>query len=301
MKAIIQHKYGGVDQLELVEIDQPAINDDQVLIETKAVNIASGDMRVNTLDVPGFLKPLMRIIFGWKGPRSKVRGITASGVIKQKGVNVTQYNLEDEVYFINSMGAGCLADFIVLNKKAIMVKKPKNISFVDVAPIAFGAMTAIHFINKTIVKKGTNILIYGASGSVGTYGLQLAKYYGGIVTAVSSKKNHEVLLSIGADKVIDYKTTDITNLEETYDVVFDAVGKFSRKKAKNILSKNGKFLTVKLPTKEKIDRLEALNTIIEQGHLKTVIDTVYQVNEFKEAHEKTYSGHKVGNIVIEWK
>ena len=301
MKAIIQHKYGGLDQLELVEINKPVITEDQLLIKIKAVNIASGDMRVNTLDVPRILKPIMKMVFGWKGPRNKVRGITASGIIKEKGINVHKYNLKDEVYFINSLGAGCLADYIVLNKKAIMARKPKNISFIDVSPIAFGAMTAVHFINQTTVNKDTKVLIYGASGSVGTYGLQLAKYYGGTVTAVSSSKNHEVLKSIGADEVIDYKSTNIETLDDKYDIVFDAVGKFTKKKAKNILSEQGKFLSVKLPTKESVDRLEALNTIIEEGKLKTVIDTVYQVDEFKEAHIKTYSGHKVGNVVIEWK
>lgn len=301
MKAIIQHKYGGVEQLELTTINKPHINDKEVLIQVKAVNIASGDMRVNTLNAPNILKPIMRLVFGWHGPRHIVRGISASGVITEVGKTVTQYKKGDEVYFINSMKAGCLADYVLLKEKAVMAKIPKNISFIDAAPIAFGAMSAYHFINEKSIKEGSRVLIYGASGSVGSYALQLGKYYGAKVTGVSSKKNHQTLIELGADYTIDYKSTDISTLKEKYDVIFDAVGKIKKRNVKHILTNKGSYFTVNLPTKEDRKRLLKLNTIIKEGQLSTLIDSIYPIDMFKEAHLKTYNGHKVGNVVIDWK
>jgi NADPH:quinone reductase-like Zn-dependent oxidoreductase len=300
MRAIIQHKYGGVDQLELTTIDKPYVKDKDVMIEIKAVNIASGDMRVNTLSVPGVIKPIMRLIFGWNGPRQKVRGISASGIITEVGKKVAQYKKGDKVYFINSMKAGCLADYVILKEKAVMAKIPENMSFIDAAPIAFGAMTAYHFINEKSIKNGSHVCVYGASGSVGSYALQLAKYYGAEVTIVSSKKNHQTLVKLGADYTIDYKTTDMSTLKEKYDVIFDAVGKIKKRNVKHLLDKKGSYATVKLPTKEDRNRLLKLNEIIKEGKLSTLIDSIYSVDKYKEAHLKTYNGHKVGNVVIDW-
>ena len=181
-----------------------------------------------------------------------------------------------------------------------MVKKPKNLSFVEAAPLAFGAMSAYHFINRKSIKKEDKVLIYGASGSVGSYALQLAKYYGAIVTAVSSEKNHPTLVTLGADHTIDYKQTAIASLTNIYDVIFDAVGKITKGQVKHILEKNGKYYTIKMPTKEQISRLIDLNEIIKANELQTLIDSEYSVEQFKEAHKKTYSGHKVGNVVINW-
>jgi NADPH:quinone reductase-like Zn-dependent oxidoreductase len=300
MRAIIQHKYGGVDQLELTTIDKPYVKDKDVMIEIKAVNIASGDMRVNTLSVPGVIKPIMRLIFGWSGPRQKVRGISASGVIIEVGKKVSQYKKGDKVYFINSMKAGCLADYVVLKEKAVMAKIPENFSFINAAPIAFGAMSAYHFMNEKTIKDKKRVLIYGASGSVGSYALQLAKYYGAKVTVAASKKNHQTLLELGADYTIDYKTTDISTLKEKFDVIFDAVGKIKKRNVKHILADQGLYLTVNLPTKEDRKRLLKLNAIIKEGKLSTLIDSVYNIDMYKEAHLKTYSGHKVGNVIINW-
>lgn len=299
MKAIIQNTYGGPDTLHLVEVEKPTVIEKELLIQIKATNIASGDMRVNTLDVPTLLKPLMRLIFGWKGPRNKVRGISASGVVVDTGSNVTNYTIGDSVYFINSMKAGCLAEYITLTEKSILAKKPDNISYKEAAPIAFGAMSAIHFINRQNIQVGQQVLIYGASGSVGSYALQLAKHYGAEVTAVSSKKNHEVLLTLGADHVIDYHTVDFRKANKKYDIIFDAVGKLTKKSCKEVLQKNGKYLSIKLPTKESVLRLERLNEIIEKGDLKTLIDKVYPLEQYKEAHTHVYGGHKVGNVVIQ--
>ena len=205
------------------------------------------------------------------------------------------------VYFINSLKAGCLAEYVVLNNKSVIAKIPDNISFNESAPLAFGAMSALHFVNKSTIQKDDQVLIYGASGSVGSYALQLAKFYGAIVTAVCSEKNHKIMKQIGADYVIDYHKTDFTKGNIKYDYVFDAVMKTKKKDVKKVLSPNGKYKTTKSPTSEKIEKLKTINQIIKKGKLTTVIDKIYEFQHYKEAHEHVYSKHKTGNVLIEIK
>jgi len=301
MNAIIQKSYGGPETLELSNVEKPTVKDSSVLIEVEIANIASGDMRVNTLDAPFGLKTIMRLVFGWNGPRRQIRGITGSGTIVEVGKDVTTYGVGDRVYFINSMNAGVFAEYIVLPEKAVMSFIPENCSFEEAAPLAFGAMSAYHFINEHTIQQDDKVLILGASGSVGTYAVQLATYYGADVTAVSSKKNHELLESIGANHLIDYQTADVTKLTKKYNVIFDAVGLYKKSKMKHSLEKRGKYLSIKLPTKEKIERLEILNEIVKQGKLKTVIDHVYPFKDYKKAHSHVYTKHKVGNVLLKIK
>ena len=188
MKAIVQKEYGGVDKLTIEEVEKPVISKNDVLVEVRTANIASGDMRINTLDLPKLFIPIIKLIFGFKGPRSQIRGITGSGIISEIGNNVEEYKVGEKIYFINSRKAGCLAEYVVLNKKSIIANIPDNISFNEAAPLAFGAMSALYFINETTIQKDDQVLIYGASGSVGSYAVQLAKFYGAIVTAVCSEK-----------------------------------------------------------------------------------------------------------------
>ncbi len=301
MKAVVQYKYGGTEKLHLEEVSKPIIKDNEMLIEVYVANIASGDMRINTLDVPFILKPLLRIIFGIKGPRKSVRGVTGSGKVIETGSKVTRFKIGDRVNYINSMGAGCIAEFLCLKEKAVMAKIDDSVSYLDAAPIAFGAMTAYHFINENTIKKGNSVLIYGASGSVGSYALQLAKLYGATVTTVTSKKNHEKMESLGADHVIDYMTSDFTSGSKRYDVIFDSVLKISKKKCKSVLKENGKYLSVKSLTKEMSSRIEILNQLLSLNKIKTLIDKVYKIKDFKEAHDHVYGKHKVGNVLIEIK
>ena len=301
MKAIIQHKYGGVETLELANVEKPSFKDNELLIEVHSANIASGDMRINTLSVPKGLKTIMRLIFGWNGPKNKVRGISASGKVVEIGKEVTKFKIGDKVNFINSMGASCMAEYISLKESKIISKFDDKIPYSQAAPIAFGAMSAYHFINQNNIKENDEVLIYGASGSVGSYALQLAKYYGAKVTAVSSKKNHELLKELGADCLIDYKTTDFTETTKKYDLIFDAVIKLNKSKVKGNLKSKGRFLSTKVPTSEKIERVQYLNELLKEGHIKTVIDQEFQLEKYKEAHELVYSKHKVGNVVIKFK
>ncbi len=298
MKAIIQSRYGGVDTLSIKEVGKPTIKENEILVEAHSANIASGDMRINTLDVPVFLKPIMRLIFGFKGPRRQIRGVTGAGIVSEIGSKVDNFKVGDEIYYINSMKAGCLAEYVVLNMNQVIAPIPSNISFNEASPLSFGAMTSLHFINEDSIQKDDAVLVYGASGAVGTYAVQLAKYYGAKVTAVSSKKNHELLLSIGADFVIDYKTEDFTKLDEKYDMVFDTVAKTRKKAVLKVLKPNGVYKSTKSLTAEKVSRLLTINEIVKEGKLKTVIEKAYPMTEFKEAHTHVYSKHKVGNVVI---
>ena len=160
-------------------------------------------------------------------------------------------------------------------------------------------MSALHFINESTIQKGDQVLVYGASGSVGSYAIQLAKYYGAIVTAVCSEKNHKIMKKIGADYTIDYQKTDFTKGNKKYEFIFDTVMKTTKKDVKKVLSPNGKYKTTKSPTSEKIEKLKIINQIIKKGKLTTVIDKVYKLQYYKEAHEQVYSKHKTGNIIIE--
>jgi len=298
MKAIIQKKYGGVDKLTLKEVEKPTISKNQMLIKVYAANVSSGDMRLNTLDVPLLLIPMVKLIFGFKGPRNQTRGISGSGVVSEIGSNIKEYKVGDKIYFINTIKAGCLAEYVVLNNKSIISKIPDNLSFNESAPLAFGAMSALHFINESTIQKGDQVLVYGASGSVGSYAIQLSKYYGATVTAVCSKKNHKIMQQIGADYVIDYHKTDFTKGNKKYDFVFDTVMKTNKKNVKKVLSLKGKYKTTKSATSEKVEKLKTINQIIKKGKLTTVIDKVYDFHHYKEAHEHVYSKHKIGNVLI---
>lgn len=298
MKAIIQKRYGGPDTLELVKMDQPKLKSSEVLIKIHSTNIASGDMRVNTLSIPFGLKTIMRLVFGWNGPRNKIRGLTAAGEIIEVGDKTTKFKVGDRVNFINSMGASCLAEYISLNEKKIISKIGNDVSYAQAAPVSFGAMSAYHFINENTIKKGDEVLIYGASGSVGSYALQLAIYYGATVTAVCSKKNHAAVKKLGAKHVINYKTTDFSKTSKKYDVIFDAVIKIKKKQVKSNLKEKGRFMSIKLPTSEKQDRLDLLNKLMQEGNLVSLMDKEFKFVEYKEAHELVYSQHKLGNVVI---
>ena len=281
------------------EVEKPTISKNQMLIKVYAANVSSGDMRLNTLDVPLLLIPMVKLIFGFKGPRNQTRGISGSDVVSEIGSNIKEYKVGDKIYFINTIKAGCLAEYVVLNNKSIISKIPDNLSFNESAPLAFGAMSALHFINESTIQKGDQVLVYGASGSVGSYAIQLSKYYGATVTAVCSKKNHKIMQQIGADYVIDYHKTDFTKGNKKYDFVFDTVMKTAKKDVKKILFTNGKYKTTKSPSSEKIERLKKINQIIKEGKLITVIDKVYKLQNYKEAHEHVYSKHKIGNVIVE--
>jgi NADPH:quinone reductase-like Zn-dependent oxidoreductase len=299
MKAIIQKVYGDESTLQLIDTSSPIIKKaNDILIEVKYANISAGDKNINTLNLPQPIKSVMRLVFGFSGPRAKVRGISGSGVVKSVGTDVIGFKTGDHVNFINSISAGVMAEQLLLNSRSKISLVADNVNLEDAAPIAFGALTANHFINEVSVKKGDSVFIYGASGSVGSYAAQLAKYYGAKVTGVASSKHHDKLKTLKLDYLIDYTKQDITKLETKFDLILDAVGFLPKSKTKNILKDKGKYLTIKSPTTENLTRLAFLNKLLSEGKLITIIDKVYSLDEFREAHRKVYDGHKSGNIVL---
>jgi len=298
MKAIICTKSGSPEVLKLVELERPIPKQNEVLIKVKASSVTRGDVSLRKISrlilVPvGFL-------FGFKP--MKITGVELAGVVEAIGSDVKQFNKGDHVYGTTTgLTYGANAEYVCVpekSKKGVLVKKPDNISFMDAAVIPVGGMTAFHILRKANIQKGQKVLIYGASGSVGTYAIQLAKYFGADVTAVCSNYNIEMVKSIGADNVIDYHKVNFRSSTTRYDVIFDAVGKITKSSCKKVLKKHGHFLSVKYPTKEKVEYMTFLNELIEFGKLKPVIDKTYPLDRVKDAHYFVEQGHKKGNVVI---
>lgn len=298
MKAIIQKQYGGIETLEYVERNKPPVKNDEILVKVSYANISAGDKNINTMNVTFPLNIIMKLIFGIKKPKAEIRGISGSGIIEEIGSNVTQFKVGDHVNFINSMKAGVLADYLVLNERSKIGKLGNEVSLADAAPIAFGALSANHFVNGHTIKKGMKVMIYGASGSVGSYAASLANYYGAEVTMVASQKHHEKLKAIKGE-LVSYENDAHLKLNTKYDVIFDAVGKIKKKQVANMLNNKGKFYSIKAPTKEDLVKLNDLNALLKEKKILTIIDKIYPFATFKEAHQKVYDGHKTGNIVIE--
>lgn len=299
MKAILAKSYGGPEVLESSEINKPIPKDSEVLIKIIAASVSSGDVKMRSLNLSLPMKLMMKLIFGIKRPRKSILGSQFAGIIEDVGKNVRKFKKGDEMYGITGMKLGCYAQFICLKENAVMIKKPENVSFAQAVPVSFGAMTALHLLRKGTIHDHSEVLIYGASGSVGTYAIQIAKYYGAQVTAVCSKKNFELVKSLGADKTIDYHTEDFIKSNQKYNVILDAVGKISAKHAKQALLPDGKYISVTSPTSETLEKLDFLNTLLEEGKLKTVIDKTFSLKNIQDAHRYVDSNHKVGNVIIE--
>src|SRR5512136_942990 len=249
MNAVVYEKYGPPEVLSLKEIEKPVPKDNQVLIKIYATTVAAGDIRMRGYIVPVKFWLPMRLALGLTGPKRKILGMEVSGVVESVGKSVEKFRVGDEVLAATGFGGGyaeyiCLPETDVVGRVVIEVaKKPANLTFEEAAAVPIGGMTALAFLRKANVKNGQKVLVYGASGSVGTYAVQLAKYHGAEVTGVCSATNLELVKSLGADIVIDYTKEDFTQNGQRYDLVFDAVGKISSSHVKGSLTENGVFLS----------------------------------------------------------
>jgi NADPH2:quinone reductase len=319
MKAIVYQRYGSPDVLEHAEIAKPSPKFNEVLIKVEASTVTSADClmrRGNTF--------LSHILIGYKAPRKKYRilGTEFSGVIESIGSKVTAFKPGDEVYAFRGFGTGCYAEYKCMKENASIALKPENMSFSEAASSVDGATTALFFLKeKANVKNGQKVLINGASGSIGTFAVQLAKYFGAEVTAVCSTRNIEMVKSLGADKVIDYTKTDFTQTGDSYDLIFDTVSKSSFAECKKALKYGGSYIVTDMTLKRvvlslltkfnkrrklifsmsinKKEGLKFIKSLIEDGHIKTYIDKHYSLKEISRAHEYVEEGHKRGNVVIE--
>lgn len=301
MRAIIQTKNGPPDVLQLQEVEKPTPADNEVLIKIYAGTVTIGDTILRGLRIPGFLWFLLQII-GFP-PRKKIPGHEVAGEIEAVGKNVKLFRKGDQVFGTTTgLTNGGNAEYVCLPeewKEGVLAIKPTNISYAEAAVIPIGGMTALHILQKGNIQNGNKVLIYGASGSVGTFAVQIAKYFGAEVTGVCSTTNLDLVRSLGANEVIDYTQEDFTEREDTYDVIFDAVGKITKKRYKYSLKKKGVFLSVKSSTSETKEKLAFLKELTEAGKLRSVIDRHYPLEQTAEAHRYVDKGHKKGNVVID--
>ncbi len=303
MKAVVYTKYGSPDVLQLKEKEKPIPKDNEALIKIHATTVCAGDIRMRSFKVPAALWLPARLALGLTGPKKKILGVEIAGEIESVGKDVKQFKKGDQVFALTDFCGGyaqykCLHAAETPKKGIQLATKPSNLSYEEAAAVPVGGITALAFLRKANLQKGQKILIYGASGSVGTYTVQLAKYYGADVTGVCSTTNLELIRSLGAEKAIDYTKEDFTKNGQRYDIVFDAVGKISRSHTKGSLKEKGVFLSTWQSPRVDSGDLVLLKGLIEAGKLKAVIDRRYPLEQIVEAHRYVEAGHKKGNVVI---
>lgn len=300
MKAILYTKYGSPDVLHLEDVEKPVPKDNEVLIKVHATTVTAGDVRMRSFNVPRWQWPLARVYLGIVKPKRPILGMEIAGEVVSIGKDVTLFCKGDQIFASTvSVDFGGYAQYKCFPEDGMLALKPTNMTFEEAAAVPVGGPTALRFFRKGNIKSGQKVLIYGASGSVGSFAVQLAKYFGADVTGICSTSNREWVEALGADKVIDYTEEDFTQAGETYDFIFDAVGKSSSSKIKRVLSKDGVFLSVLSSSdKERIEDIIFIKELIEAWKVRTVIDRVYTLDQIVEAHRYVEKGHKKGNVII---
>jgi NADPH:quinone reductase-like Zn-dependent oxidoreductase len=321
MKAIIWTKYGPPEVLQLGEVEMPIPRADEVRIKIHATTAFAGDVEMRTLKIGLAFALPMRLYAGVIKPtRITILGQELAGEIDAVGEDVTAFAVGDPVYAATGFRFGAYAEYACLPEKGALAMKPANMTYAEAAAVPVGGQEALFFMRQARIKPGEQVLINGAGGSIGTFSVQLAKYYGAEVTGVDKPEKLDLLREIGATQVIDYTTEDFTKREGTYDVIFDVMGKSSFAGAMRALKPGGRYLIGNAgPVKQFRGRwagkregkqvftgtadlnregLEALRELIEAGHLKTIIDRTYPLEQMAAAHRYVETGQKKGHVVI---
>lgn len=308
MKAIECVRYGSSENLVLTEIEKPTPKENEVRIKMKATSVTTSDVLIRGLKASPVARFMVQIIFGFRKPRNPILGMVTSGVIESKGKDVTSFNIGDEVFAYGSVSPikrrfGSYAEYICLPENWNLALKPSNISFQEAAAIPYGGSLASHLLKKTHINIGDKVLIYGASGSIGTMAIQLAKHAGAHVTSVCSRRNFELVKSLGSDEMIDYTAENAESQLGTYKYVIDAVGNAKsstvKEQSKKARTPDGKYISIDhgTPLTPK-DAFLNLKTLAEQEKIKPVIDRIFPLEKMAEAHKYVETGHKRGNVVI---
>jgi NADPH:quinone reductase-like Zn-dependent oxidoreductase len=315
MKSIVYRKFGPPHVLQLRETPKPVPGDDEILIRVHATTVTAGDIHLRTG------KPLLaRLFAGPVTPRHPVLGHELAGTVDATGNNVKRFKPGDAVFGSTNLQSGAYAEYLCLPEDGIIALKPENVSFEEAAAVPVGALTALFFLRKGNIQRGQKVLVYGASGSVGSYALQLARYFGAHVTGVCSTANIEMVKNLGADDVIDYTREDFTRSGICYDMIFDSVGKASFAHCRHVLNPDGLYITTavslsllaqKLVTSitggrkliigiagQTTENLQLLKDLVETGKIKPVIDRIFSLEQIADAHRYVEPGHKKGNVVI---
>ena len=326
MKAIVYEKYGPPEVLQLKEVEKPTPKDNEILIKVHAVHVNHGDILTRNFKKisprkfhMSFLMWLFaRIFFGFRKPKVKILGSEFAGEIESVGKDVERFKEGDQVFGYKGMNMGAYAEYLCMSEKGTVALKPTNMTFEEASTVSGNSMTARNILSKVNIQSGQKVLINGASGGIGSIALQIAKNSGAEVTGVCGTPRLEMVKALGADKVIDYTKEDFTQSGETYDLIFDVLGKSSFSRSKKVLNKNGIYLLANFKSRQMLQALrtkivgskkvkcvlsfeediEAIKELVEAGKIKSFIDKSFPMDKATESHDYVEKGLKKGYVVI---
>src|ERR1700687_3825099 len=300
MRAVVCTRYGPPEVLQLRDLPKPTPRSGEFCVKIFATSVSASDCIVRAFNIPLRLKLPMGAVLGFRAPRNPILGLVLAGEVESVGKDVTQFKPGDQVYAFTAFRFGAYAEYKCLPEKAVLARKPSNLTHEQAAAIPYGGLLALYFLKQAGIESRRRVLVYGASGAIGTSAVQLAKHFGAEVTGVCSAANLDLVKSLGADAVIDYTKEDFTQNGLRYDLVLNAVGK--RKavlRAEGSLTPGGRHITVDDSSpKLRAEDLAFLTGLVEAGRLRPVIDRSYPLEQIVDAHRYVDQGHKKGNVVI---
>ncbi len=317
MKAAVFRRYGAADVIQIEDVKKPTPRKEEVLVRVRATTVCAGDVRLRKAD-----PFILRFMYGlWRPKKVNVTGMEFAGIIEAAGKKVTRFDAGDTVFGSRGLKFGANAEYVCVAQDSLLAPKPDNLTFQEAAAIPFGGISALYYLKKGNIRAGQKVLVYGASGSVGTFAVQLAKHFGANVTGVCGGANLELVKSLGADEVLDYAKEDFSKAGRVYDIVFDTVGKSGFRRSLRSLQRGGTYILATGPllpfligsiwskltgaaivvsgiARGDADALSFLKELVEAGHLRPIIDRQFSLDHIVDAHRYVEAGHKKGNVAI---